>query len=83
MNSQARAFLLAAREAERCMPASGRIVAITYAPGGAVRQLAIVGRHGRREIGDGVARPLLRRRAGAARHHRERAQPRMDSRTAC
>jgi NAD(P)-dependent dehydrogenase (short-subunit alcohol dehydrogenase family) len=34
MNSQARAFLLAAREAERCMPAGGRIVAITYAPGG-------------------------------------------------
>src|SRR5688572_18834172 len=34
MNSQARAFLLAAREAERCMPTGGRIVAITYAPGG-------------------------------------------------
>jgi NAD(P)-dependent dehydrogenase (short-subunit alcohol dehydrogenase family) len=34
MNSQARAFLLAAREAERSMPAGGRIVAITYAPGG-------------------------------------------------
>lgn len=34
MSSQATAFLLGVREAERLMPDSGRIVAITYAPGG-------------------------------------------------
>ena len=34
MNSQATAFLLGAREAEKLMPDNGRIVAITYAPGG-------------------------------------------------
>ena len=34
MNSQATAFLIGAREAEKLMPDNGRIVAITYAPGG-------------------------------------------------
>ena len=34
MNSQAKAFLLGVREAEKLMPDNGRIVAITYAPGG-------------------------------------------------
>jgi NAD(P)-dependent dehydrogenase (short-subunit alcohol dehydrogenase family) len=34
MNSQATAFLVGAREAEKLMPDNGRIVAITYAPGG-------------------------------------------------
>jgi NAD(P)-dependent dehydrogenase (short-subunit alcohol dehydrogenase family) len=34
MDSQAKAFLVGAREAERLMTAGGRIVAITYAPGG-------------------------------------------------
>jgi len=34
MNSQARAFLIGVREAEKLMPDSGRIIAITYAPGG-------------------------------------------------
>ena len=34
MNSQAKAFLVAVREAEKLMPENGRIVAITYAPGG-------------------------------------------------
>ena len=34
MNSQARAFLVGAREAEKLMPDNGRIIAITYAPGG-------------------------------------------------
>src|SRR5712691_4880916 len=34
MNSQAKAFLVGAREAEKLMPTGGRIIAITYAPGG-------------------------------------------------
>jgi NAD(P)-dependent dehydrogenase (short-subunit alcohol dehydrogenase family) len=34
MDSQAKAFLVGAREAEQLMPSGGRIVAITYAPGG-------------------------------------------------
>ncbi len=34
MNSQARAFLVAAREAEKLMTDGGRLIAITYAPGG-------------------------------------------------
>ena len=34
MDSQAKAFLLAAREAARLMPEGGRIIAITYSPGG-------------------------------------------------
>ena len=34
MNSQATAFLVGAREAAKLMPDNGRIVAITYAPGG-------------------------------------------------
>ena len=34
MNSQAKAFLIGVREAEKLMPDNGRIVAITYAPGG-------------------------------------------------
>jgi NAD(P)-dependent dehydrogenase (short-subunit alcohol dehydrogenase family) len=34
MNSQARAFLLSVREAEKLMPDNGRVIAITYAPGG-------------------------------------------------
>jgi enoyl-[acyl-carrier protein] reductase III len=34
MRSQATAFLIGAREAEKLMPNNGRIIAITYAPGG-------------------------------------------------
>lgn len=34
MDSQARAFLVGVREAEKTMPDGGRIIAITYAPGG-------------------------------------------------
>jgi enoyl-[acyl-carrier protein] reductase III len=34
MNSQAKAFLIGVREAEKLMPDGGRIIAITYAPGG-------------------------------------------------
>ncbi|MFN2513565.1 MAG: SDR family oxidoreductase [Pyrinomonadaceae bacterium] len=34
MNSQAKAFLLAAREAARLMNDEGRVIAITYSPGG-------------------------------------------------
>jgi NAD(P)-dependent dehydrogenase (short-subunit alcohol dehydrogenase family) len=34
MNSQGRAFLVAAREAEKLMTDGGRLIAITYAPGG-------------------------------------------------
>lgn len=34
MNSQAKAFLVAVREAEKLMPNNGRVIAITYAPGG-------------------------------------------------
>lgn len=34
MDSQAKAFLLAVRQATRLMPDGGRIIAITYAPGG-------------------------------------------------
>ena len=34
MRSQATAFLIGAREAEKLMPDNGRIIAITYAPGG-------------------------------------------------
>ena len=34
MNSQAKALLVGVREAERLMPENGRIIAITYAPGG-------------------------------------------------
>ena len=34
MNSQAKAFLVGVREAEKLMPAGERIIAITYAPGG-------------------------------------------------
>jgi NAD(P)-dependent dehydrogenase (short-subunit alcohol dehydrogenase family) len=34
MNSQAKAFLVGVREAEKLMPDGGRVIAITYAPGG-------------------------------------------------
>lgn len=34
MNSQAKAFLVAVRAAEKLMPDNGRIIGITYAPGG-------------------------------------------------
>ena len=34
MNSQAKAFLVGVREAEKLMSAGGRVIAITYAPGG-------------------------------------------------
>lgn len=34
MDSQAKAFLVGVREAEKLMPDGGRVVAITYAPGG-------------------------------------------------
>jgi NAD(P)-dependent dehydrogenase (short-subunit alcohol dehydrogenase family) len=34
MDSQAKAFLVAVREADKLMPDNGRIIAITYAPGG-------------------------------------------------
>jgi enoyl-[acyl-carrier protein] reductase III len=34
MNSQAKAFLIGVREAEKLMPDNGRVIAITYAPGG-------------------------------------------------
>lgn len=34
MDSQGKAFLVAAREAEKLMPDGGRMIAITYAPGG-------------------------------------------------
>jgi NAD(P)-dependent dehydrogenase (short-subunit alcohol dehydrogenase family) len=34
VDSQAKAFLVGAREAEKLMPDGGRIIAITYAPGG-------------------------------------------------
>jgi NAD(P)-dependent dehydrogenase (short-subunit alcohol dehydrogenase family) len=34
MNSQAKAFLVAVREAEKIMSDGGRVIAITYAPGG-------------------------------------------------
>jgi len=34
MNSQAKAFLIGVRQAEKLMPDNGRIIAITYAPGG-------------------------------------------------
>jgi len=34
MDSQAKAFLVGVREAEKLMPDGGRIIAITYAPGG-------------------------------------------------
>ena len=34
MNSQGKAFLVGVREAEKLMPAGGRVIAITYAPGG-------------------------------------------------
>lgn len=34
MDSQAKAFLVAVREAEKLMAAGGRVIAITYAPGG-------------------------------------------------
>lgn len=34
MNSQAKAFLVGVREAEKLMPDNGRVIGITYAPGG-------------------------------------------------
>ena len=34
MDSQAKAFLVGVREAEKLMPSGGRVIAITYAPGG-------------------------------------------------
>ena len=34
MNSQAKAFLIGVQQAEKLMSDSGRIIAITYAPGG-------------------------------------------------
>ena len=37
MNSQAKAFLVGVREAQALMPDGGRIIAITYAPGGRYR----------------------------------------------
>ena len=45
MSSQATAFLIGAREAEKLMPDNGRIIAITYAPGG---------RYGRWQAWDGM-----------------------------
>ncbi len=78
MDSQAKAFLVGVREAATLMPDGGRVIAITYAPGRPLRKLAVVGRDGRGQVGARGAGALFRRRARAARHHRQRDQPRLD-----
>src|SRR5213595_1981437 len=60
MDSQAKAFLLGAREAARLMSDEGRVIAITYSPGGH-RELAAVGGDGVREGSARLAGALLRR----------------------
>ena len=83
MDSQAKAFLVGVREAAKLMPDGGRVIAITYAPGGRYGSWQSWVGDGRRQVRARGALPLLRRRARAARHHRQRHQPGLDSRTAC
>jgi NAD(P)-dependent dehydrogenase (short-subunit alcohol dehydrogenase family) len=68
LDSQAKAFLVGAREAVALMGEGGRIVAITYALGG----------DGLREGGTRVARPLLRCDTRHARHNGQQRQSRAD-----
>ncbi len=46
IDSQAKAFLVSVREAASLMQNGGRILAITYSPGGPLRQLAALGGQG-------------------------------------
>ena len=80
MDSQAKAFLVGVREAEKLMSDGGRVIAITYAPGGGYGSWQSWVAHGRGEVGARVAGALLRGGAGAARHHRQRDQPGLDRR---
>ena len=80
MDSQARAFLVAVQKGEKLLTDGGRIIAISYTPGGGLWQLAVVGGHGRRQVRARGVVPLLRGGARTARHHRQRDQPRLDRR---
>lgn len=71
VDSQAKAFLVSAREVASFMPKGGRIVAITFAPGRALRKLAAVGGHGVGEGSDGSFGALLRCCAGGSRNNGE------------
>ena len=68
IDSQARAFLLGAREASRLMGDGGRIIAITYAPGGRTGSWQPWG-HGSSKISDGITVPLFCRGAGQTQNH--------------
>ncbi|MEZ4619841.1 MAG: SDR family oxidoreductase [Caldilineaceae bacterium] len=77
VDSQAKAFLLGAREAAKLMPNGGRIVAITYAMGGVT---------GGCNRGWRWVRPrrlwsrwcVTRGRVGQTGHHGQRHQPQLD-----
>src|SRR5437762_4928161 len=76
MDSQAKAFLLGAREAARLMSDEGRVIAITYSPGGRTGSWQPWGGDGVREGSARLAGALLRRGLGPAPYHRQRHQPR-------
>ena len=77
LDSQAKAFLIAAREAAALMSEGGRTLAITYAQG-RHRQSAAVGGHGFGKGGARVARALLRSGTSQTRHYGQCDQPWMD-----
>src|SRR5713226_2062500 len=77
-DSQAKAFLVGVRGAVPLMREGGRIIAITYAPGRPLWELAALGGHGRREGSSGSLGALLRRCAGAPGNHREHHQSGLD-----
>jgi NAD(P)-dependent dehydrogenase (short-subunit alcohol dehydrogenase family) len=77
-DSQAKAFLIAVREASALMPEGGRVVAITYRARKPHRRPATLGGYGFREGGSGVTRSLLRSGTGQTQYHRQCDQPRVD-----
>ena len=64
VDSQAKAFLVGARRAAPLMSNGGRIVAITFAPGGPVWKLAALGCNGGSKSRNGGVGTIFRCRAG-------------------
>ncbi len=76
IDSQATALLLAAREAAGMMvERGGRIVVVTYA-GWLDWKLAVVGRYGTSEGGDGISLAISRLGVCRTRYHGQRREPR-------
>jgi NAD(P)-dependent dehydrogenase (short-subunit alcohol dehydrogenase family) len=77
-DSQAKAFLVASREASALMSDGGRIIAITYAQGSRTGGLQPWVAMGSAKAAMESLVPLPGRSTGAARHHRECDQSRVD-----